>query len=729
MPGSLPLPVDCGRHLLACGAELKNTFALAKGGRAWVGHHVGDLKNYETLRSFTPGIDHFQRLFAVAPEVVAHDLHPEYLSTKHAHELDGVEPDRGPAPPRPPRGVPRRARGDRPALGAIFDGTGYGGDGTVWGGELLFGELSGFERAGFLFPVRMPGGEAAIRQPWRMACAWLAAARRRAAALPRRCAAGDRDSWRQVAELARTGSASPLTTSAGRLFDAVAALCGVRARGQLRGPGRGGARGRARSGEAGGYPLPLRDDGGAPLVLDARADGARGGGRPATRALPSRRSRPASTTRSRRPPPRPARWRPSAAAPTRSSYPAACSRTGTCSERTPALLRAAGLRVLTPERLPPNDGGIAYGQLAVAAARLARGGRPMFGLDEWIAELAHGEALAVVLAVALLLGLRHASDPDHLAAVSTLIASEPEDGTRARGAARARLGARPRADACAVRPADRAVPRLSARTRSSGGGGAGRADDHVPGGEAARCAGAAGSSTPTPTATGTSSTAICTRTSTARGTTTRTSRRRGSGGRRAQAFGIGLVHGMGGSAGVGVLLLATIPDQAEAVAALGVLALGTAVSMALLSSAFGYAITRGPVLQADACVRARHGGRDPGVRRLVRPRRGRGGPLPAVSAARHPTRACSRERVFAGGRSKPFGEVTADEVRARADELRAATGWGPTAKVAAVAMAWGELARLMDGAQATDGRRSRSRRGGQRAERLWVVPPGGSLLL
>src|SRR4029453_1506284 len=90
VPASIPLPVETPAALLACGAELKNTFAVAKGGRAWVGHHVGDLKNYETLRSFVTGIDHFERLFAVKPAAVAHDLHPEYLSTKHAVELEGL---------------------------------------------------------------------------------------------------------------------------------------------------------------------------------------------------------------------------------------------------------------------------------------------------------------------------------------------------------------------------------------------------------------------------------------------------------------------------------------------------------------------------------------------------------------------------------------------------------------------------------------------------------------
>ena len=84
----LPLPADAARRLLACGAELKHTFCLAKGERAWVSHHIGDLQNYETLRSFREGVAHFERLFAVAPEVVAHDLHPEYLSTKYALERE-----------------------------------------------------------------------------------------------------------------------------------------------------------------------------------------------------------------------------------------------------------------------------------------------------------------------------------------------------------------------------------------------------------------------------------------------------------------------------------------------------------------------------------------------------------------------------------------------------------------------------------------------------------------
>ena len=157
-----------------------------------------------------------------------------------------------------------------PAVGAIFDGTGYGDDGTVWGGELLLGDLAGFERAGLLFPVRMPGGEAAIRQPWRMACAWLAAAFGEPRQPPRQLARLiEQRAWAQVAELAVGGLASPLTTSAGRLFDAVAALCGLRAEVNYEGQAAVELEAACDLGEERGYPLPLLDDGG-PLVMDAR---------------------------------------------------------------------------------------------------------------------------------------------------------------------------------------------------------------------------------------------------------------------------------------------------------------------------------------------------------------------------------------------------------------------------------------------------------------------------
>jgi hydrogenase maturation protein HypF len=402
VPSSIPLPADCGRHLLACGAELKNTFALAKGGRAWVGHHIGDLKNFETLSSFTTGIDHFQRLFAVEPEVVVHDLHPEYLSTKHATELAGVRL-MGVQHHHAHLAACLAEHGERgPAIGAIFDGSGYGDDGTVWGGELLLGGLESFERVGLLFPVRLPGGDAAVRQPWRMACAWLIAALGERPALPRGLRGQVRHTkWRPVAELAETGLASPLTTSAGRLFDAVAALCGIRAEVNYEGQAAVELEAAADPAERGAYPLSLA---GGPAAGEqaAREPATR---EPATREPATRE--PATREPATREPmildarptiravvrdvergvPVPAvsaRFHNALAGATATACRTAADRAGvptvvlsggvfqnrTLLARTRALLEADGLRVLVPELLPPNDGGISYGQLAVAGARL-----------------------------------------------------------------------------------------------------------------------------------------------------------------------------------------------------------------------------------------------------------------------------------------------------------------------------------------------------------------------
>jgi hydrogenase maturation protein HypF len=215
------------RPVLACGAELKNTFCLAKDNRAFVSHHIGDLENAETLRSFTEGIEHFARLFDVTPQMVAYDLHPEYLSTKYALDLDGVDL----------AGVQHHHAhiascladngADGPVIGVAFDGTGYGTDGTIWGGEFLIADLADFRRAGHLTQVPMPGGAAAIRQPWRMAAAYLdelAGAGQESLAVTRRNA----DRWDAVVAMARRRVNAPLTSSAGRLFDAAAAILGVR---------------------------------------------------------------------------------------------------------------------------------------------------------------------------------------------------------------------------------------------------------------------------------------------------------------------------------------------------------------------------------------------------------------------------------------------------------------------------------------------------------------------
>ncbi|MGH2651774.1 MAG: carbamoyltransferase HypF, partial [Actinomycetota bacterium] len=211
----------------------KSTFCVAKDHRAFVSHHIGDLENYETYASFRQGIDHFCRLFDITPEVVAHDLHPEYLSTKHAHdladltgvELTGVQHHHAHiASCLADNGEEGRV------IGVAFDGLGYGTDGTIWGGEILVADLAGFERVGQLAAVPMPGGAAAIREPWRMAAAYLDSAFD--GAVPEKLGVVTRHQarWSNVVSLARSGVSSPLTSSAGRLFDAVASILGLRDR-------------------------------------------------------------------------------------------------------------------------------------------------------------------------------------------------------------------------------------------------------------------------------------------------------------------------------------------------------------------------------------------------------------------------------------------------------------------------------------------------------------------
>ncbi|MGH3086452.1 MAG: carbamoyltransferase HypF [Rubrobacteraceae bacterium] len=234
-PAPLGVAGSFGRHTLACGGELKNTFCVAKERHVFLSHHIGDMENYETLRSFREGIEHYCRLFDVQPELVACDLHPEYLSTKYARELE----EEG----MPVAGVQHHhahiasclADNERPTgervIGVALDGTGYGTDGAVWGGEFFEGSVEeGFVRRGHFEYVSMPGGAAAIREPWRMAISHLISlygeeeALKLPLALVRR--AGERN-IRLIARLVERELNTPPTSSAGRLFDAVAALVGV----------------------------------------------------------------------------------------------------------------------------------------------------------------------------------------------------------------------------------------------------------------------------------------------------------------------------------------------------------------------------------------------------------------------------------------------------------------------------------------------------------------------
>jgi hydrogenase maturation protein HypF len=364
--GYVPEPVTVSsrfpRPVLACGAELKNTFCLARDRHAVVSQHIGDLENAETLRSFTEGIEHFRRLFDVDPQVVAHDLHPEYLSTKYAFELAGVEL----------AGVQHHHAhiascladngADGPVIGVAFDGTGYGTDGTIWGGEFLVADLANFEREGHLAPVPMAGGAAAIRQPWRMAAAYLDVAFAGAPPEDLGVLRRNQEHWAAVVSMARKGVNSPVTSSAGRLFDAVASILDVRDMINYEGQAAVELEQLADPCETGFYRAGTEDHrpfgiNGFDLVRAVVDDLAVG----TTREIVA------------------ARFHNSVAALIENG----CERLGLGTvalsggvfqnllllTETVRRLEARGFRVLVHSRIPCNDGGISLGQAVVAAAR------------------------------------------------------------------------------------------------------------------------------------------------------------------------------------------------------------------------------------------------------------------------------------------------------------------------------------------------------------------------
>jgi hydrogenase maturation protein HypF len=231
--GYAPIPVSLGRGrgaVLAVGGELKNTFCLAADGHAWVSQHLGDMENLETLRSFESSVDAFTTMYAVAPELVAADPHPGYLTSRwaekhhptrvvrvqhhHAHVAAvGAEHGLDPA---------------TPVIGFAFDGTGYGDDGTIWGGEVLVGPITGLRRAFHLAPIPLPGGDAAIRNPARVALAHLHAAGLDWGDDLAPVTALGRDTVDLLRRQLDRGTACVATTSMGRLFDAIASLIGLR---------------------------------------------------------------------------------------------------------------------------------------------------------------------------------------------------------------------------------------------------------------------------------------------------------------------------------------------------------------------------------------------------------------------------------------------------------------------------------------------------------------------
>jgi hydrogenase maturation protein HypF len=230
--GYVPSPIDLGRPLpaiLACGGDLKSTFCLTKGTSALLSQHLGDLSNVAAIDHYRDMVEHFRAFFQVTPEITAHDLHPDYHSTHFALAAEGRK---FPVQHHHAHIASCMAehRLDGPVLGVSFDGTGFGTDGTIWGGEFLVTEYHEFRRAGHIACVPLPGGEAAIHRPSRLALSYLTATfgPSDAESLARELLpALSSEEARTVALQVKRGLNSPLTSSMGRLFDAVSALAGV----------------------------------------------------------------------------------------------------------------------------------------------------------------------------------------------------------------------------------------------------------------------------------------------------------------------------------------------------------------------------------------------------------------------------------------------------------------------------------------------------------------------
>lgn len=225
--GFAPRPLflkQSGPAILAVGAELKNVVAISKAEKVFLSQHIGDLENLEAFEFFKMTIQHLQKIFDIEPELIVHDLHPGYLSTNWAQDQDvpvlGVQHHHAHL-----AACMAENALEEPVIGVIMDGTGYGTDGTIWGGEFLVGEPGHFERKAHFQPMPLPGGEAAIRSPWRIGLSYLhETCPHEVDSIP---ALQDRDT-QPIVEVLRARLNTPLTSSCGRLFDAVAALSGGR---------------------------------------------------------------------------------------------------------------------------------------------------------------------------------------------------------------------------------------------------------------------------------------------------------------------------------------------------------------------------------------------------------------------------------------------------------------------------------------------------------------------
>jgi hydrogenase maturation protein HypF len=370
--GFAPHPVDLGgpvHELLACGGELKNTFCITRDHYALLSQHMGDMENYETLQFFEESLENLKKLFRVEPQAVAHDLHPGYMSTRYAVSLGlpsvGVQHHHAHiASCMAENGL------HEPVLGVALDGTGYGTDGTIWGGEFLLADFAGFARKAHFRPTALPGGDAAIRQPWRMALSYLrdAFGEHIPAGLPV-FPAVDRKRMEVVRTMLDRGLNVIATSSCGRLFDAVASIIGLRQEVTFEGQAAIELECAIERDEQ-FYPFEIA---GTPLEIDFR---------PTIQALVGDVLASESVGRIS------ARFHNTLAAAivevcgglrAASGMNQVCLSGGTfqnryLTERAAASLRANDFRVFLHSQVPANDGGIALGQAVIANEQLSKRG-------------------------------------------------------------------------------------------------------------------------------------------------------------------------------------------------------------------------------------------------------------------------------------------------------------------------------------------------------------------
>jgi hydrogenase maturation protein HypF len=360
------------RQIMAAGAELKNTFCLARGEQAFVSHHIGDLENLETLRAFEDGIEHLKRLFDLRPEVVAYDLHPDYLSTKYALSLEGFGARVGVQHHHAHIAscmADNRIEGE--VIGVAMDGLGFGSDGRFWGGEFFVADFAEAERIAHLDYVPMPGGAKAIREPWRMAAVYL----HRAMGddflnldLPF-VREMDKGAWATLRGMIRARANSPETSSMGRLFDALAGLLNLRSAVNYEGQAAIEMEAIADRGSQEYYDFELAGGGSAIKaegVIRRAADDLLNGISPGVvsamfhSGVAHLIERIARSIREER-------------RLNRVVLSGGVFQNIFLLKRACRRLASAGFEVFTHNRVPANDGGISIGQAAVANARIARG--------------------------------------------------------------------------------------------------------------------------------------------------------------------------------------------------------------------------------------------------------------------------------------------------------------------------------------------------------------------